>query len=74
MAVTHAQVLEKAIRSLGGTWDTARAAQTLRDAGRGSGDRRQQEKRARQALRDSARSGLIEKTHPSRAIYRAHER
>lgn len=68
--MTHQQVLAQSIRALGGTWDTERAVIALRDAGHGAGDRRQQEKRARQALRDVAVTGLIEKVEPGRAIYR----
>jgi hypothetical protein len=71
--VTHRQVLEQSIRSLGGTWDTWRAVTVLRDAGFGDGDRRQQEKRARQALRDVAATGLIVKTDPDSATYRVAE-
>ncbi|MFC9459998.1 hypothetical protein ACFWN5_32625 [Streptomyces sp. NPDC058430] len=68
--MTHAQALEKSIRAVGGTWDTARALTALNDAGFGDGDRRQQEKRARQALRDVAATGLIVKTDPDSATYR----
>ncbi|MDK0525022.1 hypothetical protein [Streptomyces sp. ML-6] len=65
-----AQVLEKPIRALGGTWNTQRAVTALRDAGHGTGDQRQQEKRTRQALRDLADAGVIVKTEPRRATYR----
>ncbi|WP_428956245.1 hypothetical protein [Streptomyces sp. cg35] len=70
LLLTHQEVLVKAIRALGGTWDTARAVATLHDAGHGDGDRRQQEKRARQALRDVAATGVIAKTDPRSATYR----
>ncbi|MFD8567967.1 hypothetical protein [Streptomyces sp. NPDC059639] len=73
LLLTHQEVLAKAVRALGGTWDTRRAVTTLHDAGRGDGDRRQQEKRARQALRDVAATGLIVKTDPDSATYRAAE-
>ncbi|MFG2472272.1 hypothetical protein ACGFXB_43515 [Streptomyces canus] len=71
--MTQRQALERSIRSLGGTWDTSRAVTTLRDAGYGEGDRRQQEKRARQVLRDLADAGVIVKTAPDSATYRAVE-
>lgn len=70
LLLTHQEVLAKAIRALGGTWDTSRAVTALQDAGRGSGDSRQQGKRARQALRDIAATGLIVKTAPDSATYR----
>ncbi|GAA1377937.1 hypothetical protein GCM10009612_78290 [Streptomyces beijiangensis] len=68
--MTHQEFLAKTIRTLGGTRDTRRAVTALQDAGRGGGDRWQQEKRARQALRDVAATGLIVKTEPSSATYR----
>ncbi|MGX4688712.1 hypothetical protein [Streptomyces sp. JNUCC 63] len=68
--MTQRETLEKSIRSLGGTWDTWRAVTALRDAGYGDGDRLQQEKRARQILRDLAAAGLIVKTDPDNAVYR----
>ena len=70
LLLTHQEFLAKAIRALGGTWDTRRAVTALRDAGRGGGDRRQQEKRARQALRDVAATGLIVKSDSGSATYR----
>ncbi|GHD45991.1 hypothetical protein GCM10010317_021120 [Streptomyces mirabilis] len=71
--MTQRQALEQSIRSLGGTWDTGRAVTALRDAGYGEGDRRQQEKRARQVLRDIAEAGLIVKADPDSATYRVVE-
>lgn len=68
--MTQRQALEQAIRALGGTWDMWRAVTALRDAGYDEGDRRQQEKRARQVLRDIAETGLIVKTDPDSATYR----
>ncbi|WP_331734623.1 hypothetical protein [Streptomyces sp. NBC_00887] len=68
--MTIAQALEKPIRALGGTWDTQRAVTVLRDAGHGHGDRRQQEKRARSALRDLAAAGVITRTEWDSATYR----
>ncbi|MEV0529849.1 hypothetical protein AB0I66_41170 [Streptomyces sp. NPDC050439] len=73
LLLTHAEVLADVIRALGGTWDTSRAGTALQDAGCGDGDRRQQEKRARQALRDVAEAGLIMKTDPGHASYRVAE-
>ncbi|MEU2738922.1 hypothetical protein ABZ656_27025 [Streptomyces sp. NPDC007095] len=72
--MTQRQALEQSIRSLGGAWDTWRAVTALRDAGYGSGERRQQEKRARQVLRDIAETGLIVKADPGSATYRVVER
>ncbi|MCX4615917.1 MULTISPECIES: hypothetical protein [Streptomyces] len=71
--MTQRQALEQSIRSLGGTWDAWRAVTALRDAGYGSGDRRQREKRARQVLRDIAGKGLIVKAAPDSATYRVVE-
>jgi hypothetical protein len=71
--MTHQQALEKSIRALGGTWDTRRAVTALRDAGHGAGDQRQQEKRAREALRGLAIAGVIVKTDPGSATYRYNE-
>ncbi|MEY2246759.1 hypothetical protein ACN6K9_003299 [Streptomyces sp. SAS_267] len=68
--MTHQQVLAQSVRALGGTWDTQRAVTALRDAGIGDGDRIQQEKRARRALRDLAEAGLLVKTDPDSATYR----
>ncbi|WP_392960901.1 hypothetical protein [Streptomyces sp. LN245] len=68
--MTHQQVLAQSVRTLGGTWDTQRAVTALREAGVGDGDRIQQEKRARQALRDLATAGLLVKTDPDSATYR----
>ncbi|MGW7267953.1 hypothetical protein [Streptomyces sp. NPDC054842] len=73
LLLTHQEVLANVIRALGGTWDTRRAVTALQDAGRANGDRRQQEKRARQALRDVAATGLIVKTEPDSATYRPAE-
>ncbi|MFE9912867.1 hypothetical protein [Streptomyces clavifer] len=68
--MTIAQTLAKPIRALGGTWDTQRAVTALRDAGHGHGDQRQQEKRARRALRDLAAANVITKTALDSATYR----
>lgn len=68
-----AQILEKPIRALGGTWDTQRAVTTLRGAGHGDGDQRQQEKRARGALRKLCAAGVIVKTDSDSATYRLAE-
>ncbi|MFE6984710.1 hypothetical protein [Streptomyces griseus] len=70
MASQAAQALEKAIRALGGMWDTRRSVTALRDGGLGDGDQRAQEKRARQALRDLAEAHVIVKTDPDSATYR----
>ncbi|MET8270741.1 hypothetical protein [Streptomyces sp. NPDC005096] len=71
--MTIAQILLKPIRALGGTWDTRRAVTALRDAGHGDGDQRQQEKRARDALRKLDAAGVIVKTDPDSATYRLAE-
>ncbi|MEV5566067.1 MULTISPECIES: hypothetical protein [Streptomyces] len=63
--MTIAQTLEKPIRALGGTWDTQRAVTALRDAGH----QRQQEKRARNALRNLAAVGVLTKTELDSATY-----
>ncbi|MFI6653279.1 hypothetical protein ACIBI8_37525 [Streptomyces sp. NPDC050529] len=68
-----ARALEKPIRDQGGTWDTRRAVDALRNAGLGDGDKRQQDKRARQALRDLAIQNIIVKTDPDSATYRLAE-
>ncbi|MFJ3278508.1 hypothetical protein [Streptomyces halstedii] len=65
-----AQVLERAIRALGGTWDTRRSVTALRDTGLGDGELRAQEKSARQALRDLKAAGVIVKVDPNSATYR----
>ncbi|MGW0854283.1 hypothetical protein [Streptomyces sp. NPDC002690] len=72
--MTIAQILEKTVRALGGTWDTRRAVTALRDAGHGDGDQRQQEKRAREALRRLAAAGVIVKIAQKSATYRLAER
>lgn len=66
--------LEQAVRALGGLWDTQRAVTALRDAGHGEGDQRQQEKRARWALRKLADAGLLIKVHDRPVQYRAVEK
>jgi hypothetical protein len=71
--MTIAQILEKPIRALGGTWDTQRAVTALRDAGLGNGGQRQQEMRARAALRALNKTGVIVKTDPNSATYRLTE-
>ncbi|MFI9019096.1 hypothetical protein ACIGZI_34225 [Streptomyces griseus] len=65
-----AQVLEKSIRVLGGTWGTHRAVTALSNAGVGHGGLRAQEKRARQALRDLKAAGVIVQIAPDSATYR----
>lgn len=69
-----AQSLEQPVRSLGGLWDTQRAVTALRDAGHGEGDQRQQEKRARRALRRLAAAGLLIKVQDRPVQYRATEK
>ncbi|MFD7866961.1 hypothetical protein [Streptomyces sp. NPDC059783] len=71
--MTTAQILEKSVRALGGTWDTQRAVTALRDAGIGTGTRRQQEKRAREALRVLGKERVIVRTDPHTATYRTTE-
>ncbi|MCX4606860.1 hypothetical protein OG402_41265 [Streptomyces anulatus] len=70
MASQAAQALEKAVRALGGTWDTRRSVTALRDAELGNGDQRAQERRAREALRKLYRAGVIVKVDPDSATYR----
>ena len=65
--------LEQSIRALGGLWDTQRAVTALRDAGHGEGDQRQQEKRARWALRKLTKAGLLIKVQDRPAQYRLTE-
>jgi hypothetical protein len=62
---TQKQVLESAVRTFGGEWNTGLAVAALRDAGHEVTD-----KRARQILRDLAAAGLLEKTDPGSATYR----
>jgi hypothetical protein len=71
--MTTARTLEAAVRAFGGLWDTHRAVTTLRDAGLGNGDQEAQEKRARGALRDLARTGLLVKIQDSPVQYRTTE-
>lgn len=73
MASQAARALEKVVHALGGVWDTRRAVTALRDAGLGDGDQRQQEKRARQALRDLAATGLLVKVQDRPVQYRVAE-
>ena len=68
------QFLEQSVRALGGLWDTQRAVTALRDAGHGEGDQRQQEKRARWALRNLAKAGLLAKVQDRPVQYRATEK
>ncbi|MCM8552307.1 hypothetical protein [Streptomyces sp. STCH 565 A] len=72
--MTTAQTLEAAVRALGGLWDTHRAVTALRDAGLGNGDQGDQEKRARGALRDVAKTGLLIKIQDRPVQYRATEK
>ena len=69
--MSHRKALARAVGTLGGIWDTDRAVTTLKDAGYGDGDRRDQEKRARRALRLVASDGLLVRIHDEQAIYRA---
>ncbi|MEE1769270.1 hypothetical protein PUR34_14195 [Streptomyces sp. JV185] len=66
--LTQTDALEKAVRSLKGTWDTRRVVSVLAEAGHEVSD-----KRARQILRDLAAAGLLTKTDPGRAVYDATE-
>jgi hypothetical protein len=68
------QSLEKSVRALGGLWDTQRAVVALRDAGHGEGDQRQQEKRARWALRKLAKAGVLVKVQARPVQYRVTEK
>ncbi|CAM5340342.1 hypothetical protein SFIMM107S_00365 [Streptomyces griseus] len=70
MASQTAKALKKAIRALGGMWDTHRSVTALRDGGLGDGDQQVQEKRARKALRDLAEAHVIVRTDPDGATYR----
>jgi hypothetical protein len=73
MSPTTAQSLEKTVRALAGMWDTQRAVTTLRDTGHGAGDQRQQEKRARRALRDLEETGVLVKVQDRPVQYRIAE-
>jgi hypothetical protein len=66
--------LEQSVRALGGLWDTQRAVTALRDAGHGEGDQRQQEKRARWALRKLAKAGVLVKVQDRPVQYRVTEK
>ncbi|MGW7128852.1 hypothetical protein ACWGIA_11030 [Streptomyces bobili] len=57
--LTQWQVLFKAVRALGGTWDTQRTVTALRDAA---------------LLHFLAQEGLIVRIDPSRATYRVAKR
>lgn len=72
--LTQQQVLGKAVRALGGTWDTQRAVTTLRDAGYRYADQRAAEKRARALLGFLAHEGFIVRVDPRRETYRVAER
>ncbi len=63
---THQKSLARAVRSLGGEWDTRRAVTALRDAGHQVDD-----KRAREMMRRLRDSGLLVRVDPVRARYRA---
>ncbi|WP_203620389.1 hypothetical protein [Streptomyces sp. SID8499] len=67
------QALERSVRALGGVWDTQRAVTALHAAGRHDGDQRQQDKRARYALRKLAANGLLVKIQDRPVQYRAAE-
>ncbi|MEV0693919.1 hypothetical protein [Streptomyces sp. NPDC050388] len=56
--------LEKAVRTYGGHWDTARGLRALRDAGHSP-----QEKNTRHILRELAREGLLVKTEDWPVLY-----
>lgn len=66
--------LARAVRAVGGLWDTQRAVTALADAGHGDGDQRQQEKRARKAMRDLAKTGLLVKIQDRPVQYRTTEK
>ncbi|CAK7288559.1 conserved hypothetical protein [Streptomyces misionensis JCM 4497] len=72
--MTKVESLEQVVRHLGGLWDTQRAVTALRDAGHGAGEQRQQEKRARWALRKLAVAGLLVKVQDRPVQYRATEK
>ncbi|MFB7371847.1 hypothetical protein ACFC0D_18580 [Streptomyces sp. NPDC056222] len=67
---THADILLRAIRALGGMWDANRALSALRDAGVAAQDRESGEKQARKALRDLARGSHIVKLDDRPVEYR----
>ena len=71
--VIISKALEAAVRALGGLWDTHRAVTALRDGGYGTGDQEQQEKRAREALRDLAKGGVLVKVQDRPVQYRRTE-
>ncbi|MCA1223557.1 hypothetical protein [Streptomyces sp. 8L] len=72
--MTVAESLAQTVRALGGLWDTQRAVTALHDTGHGQGDQRQQEKRARKAMRDLAQTGLLVKTQDRPVQYRTTEK
>jgi hypothetical protein len=74
MTASIPQALEQTIRALGGLWDTQRAVTALRDTGHGAGDQRQQEKRARKALRDLEKARVLVKVEDRPVQYRATEK
>ncbi|MCW1098068.1 hypothetical protein OJ963_29925 [Streptomyces sp. RS2] len=57
--------LEKAVRALGGYWDTERGLRTLRDAGHDP-----QDKHTRAILRALASEGVLEKVEDRPVRYR----
>lgn len=65
--------LAQTVRALGGLWGTQRAVTALADAGYG-GDQEQQEKRARKAMRDLAKTGLLVKIQDRPVQYRTTEK
>ncbi|MFF7977142.1 hypothetical protein [Streptomyces sp. NPDC007905] len=71
--MTKLQSLEQSVRALGGLWDTQRAVTAFRDAGHGEGDQRQQEKRARWALRRLVEAGVLTKVQDRPVRYRTTE-
>lgn len=71
--MTVAESLARKVRALGGLWDTQRAVTALHDAGYG-GDQRRQERRARKAMRDLAKTGLLVKIQDRPVQYRTNEK
>jgi antitoxin (DNA-binding transcriptional repressor) of toxin-antitoxin stability system len=67
--MTHQQIVTKAIKEEGGTWDAARTQTTLGLAGHAVDD-----KRARAVLRRIAATGLLTRTSQTRAIYNSTEK
>lgn len=71
--ITIPESLGRTVRALGGLWDTQRAVAALHDAGY-DGDQKQQEKRARKAMRDLAKTGLLVKIQDRPVQYRTNQK